>query len=244
MSAGQMQESLTKAKLASRGMVLLDSEHVSSGIGPALLLSISQKAQGVEFRKTMLVGGNESDTVLLTATVPATLADELAASLRECLLTAQWQPLQQVDPRAGVGFSVAESSDLKIANAVLGSALLLTRGGVQSVASAADPFVVVARSTAAVEISDLAAFAKRRLNESNKLSGVKIHYESDLAVDGMPAYELVAFATAESTVPVVLHQVVIFDGHHYFVIQGRVGTDEKDRYLDQFREIARSLSLK
>lgn len=60
----------------------------------------------------------------------------------------------------------------------------------------------------------------------------------------MPAYELVALATAETTVPVVVHQVVIFEGRHYFVIQGRVGIGEKDRYLDQFREIARSLSLK
>ncbi len=244
MPAEQMQESLTKSQLASRGMILMNSEHVSSAIGSALLLHISQNAQGVEFRKTMLIGGNESNTVLLTATVPATLAGEVAATLRQCLLTARWQPLRQVDPRVGVGFSVSESSDLKIANSVMGSALLLTPGGVQTIASAADPFVVVARSTAAVEISDLSAFSKRRLNESNKLSGVKVHYETEFAVDGMPAYELVALATAETTVPVVVHQVVIFDGLHYFVIQGRVGIDEKDRYLNQFREIARSLSLK
>lgn len=244
MSAEQMQVSLTKPQLASRGMVLLDSEQVDSAIGPSLLLHISQNAQGIEFRKWMLVGGNSSDTVLLTATVPATLAGELQARLRQCLLTARWEPLRQVDPRAGVAFTVSESPDLRIAKSVMGSALLLTLGGVETTSSASDPFVVVTRSTAAVAISDLAAFSKRRLGETNKLSNATIHYETDLSIDGMPAHELVALATAEQSVPVVVHQVVVFDGRHYFVVQGRVGVGEQDRYLGQFRDIARSLSVK
>jgi hypothetical protein len=59
----------------------------------------------------------------------------------------------------------------------------------------------------------------------------------------MPAHELVASAIAEDSVPIVVYQALAFDGHHYYLIQGRVGAGEKDRYLEQFRQIARSLSV-
>jgi len=242
--AEEMQASFTKPQLASKGMALLRSEQVDSSIGRATLLHVTQAAQGIEFRKWMLIGGNASESVLLTATVPATLADELEAPLRHTLLTARWEPEQRVDPRTGVGFSVAETEDLKIANSVMGSALVLTRGGVPTTGSAADPFIVVARSTAEVAISDLAAFSKRRLAETNKISNSTVEQEAELVVGGMPAHELVASATAEPSVPVVVYQMVAFDGHHYFLIQGRVGVDMRDRYLDQFREVARSLSTR
>jgi hypothetical protein len=243
-AAEEMKASFTRSQLASKGMALLRSENVESTIGPALFLHVSQAAQGVEFRKWMLIAGTSKETVLLTATAPATLADDLSEPLRRCLLTARWDPQRTVDPIAGVGFSVAETQDLKIANSVMGSALLLTKGGVQTTASPEDPFIVIARSTADVAISDLPAFSKRRLGETNKISSPVVEHEAESVIGGMPAYELVASAVAEGPVPVTVYQVVAYDGHHYFLIQGRVGVDAKDRYIEQFRQVARSLSVK
>ena len=142
-----------------------------------------------------------------------------------------------------MGFSVAETQDLEIANSVMGSALLLTKGGVQTTASPGDPFIVIARSTADVAISDLAAFSKRRLGETNKISSVVVEHEAESVMGGMPAYELVAAAVAEGSVSVAVYQAVAYDGRHYFLIQGRVGVDAKDRYIEQFRQVARSLSV-
>jgi hypothetical protein len=241
--AEEMQASFTKPQLASRGMALLRSEKVQASIGQAALLHVSQSAQGIEFRKWMLVGGSATESVLLTATVPSTLKAELEGTLRQTLLTARWEPERRVDPRVGVGFSVAETDDLKIANSVMGSALVLTRGGVQTTASPADPFIVVARSTAEVAISDLSAFSKRRLAETNRISSPAVEREAEVVVAGMPGHELIASAIAEGAVPVVVYQVLAFDGRHYFLIQGRVGEDMRDEYLDQFRAVARSLSV-
>lgn len=242
--AAQMQASLTQTQLASRGMALLQSEQVQSSIGPALFLHVSQMAQGAEFHKWMLVAGTAKETVLLTATAPKTLAAELRAPLRQCLLSALWDPSRAADPRLGVAFTVIETDDLKVAKSITGSALLLTQGGVQSTGSAADPFMVVSRSTAEVAIEDLGVFSRRRLGETNKISNADVQFEQELVVGGMPAHELIALATAENSVAVVVHQVIAFDGNHYFVTHGRVGVDQQKRYLDQFREIARSLSYK
>lgn len=241
-SATEMRASFTKRALASRGMALSRVEDVESAIGAGTLFHVSQVAHGVEFQKWLLVAGSSSETVLLTATVPTTLATELEHTLRESLLTATWEPQRAVDPRDGVGFFVSETKDLKIARSVMGSALLLTEGGSQSTESVEAPFIVIARSTAEVAISDLSTFAKRRLAETNEISNQTVTYESELIVGGMPAHELLASATAENSPLVVVYQVVAFDGHHYYLIQGRVGAGLQDRYLEQFRTVARSLS--
>lgn len=240
--AEEMKASFTPPQLASKGMALLRTESVESAIGPALFVHVSQSAQGVEFRKWMLIAGTPKETVLLTATAPAILANELLEPLRRCLLTARWDPERTVDPLAGVGFSVTETRDLKIANSLMGSALLLTRGGVQTAASPEDPFIVIARSTSDVAISDLPAFSKRRLGQANNISAPVVEHEAEAVIGGMPAYELVASAVAEGSVPVAVYQVVAFDGHHYFLVQGRVGVGDRDRFLEQFRRIAHSLT--
>jgi hypothetical protein len=242
VSSKEMLEGFSKANLAAQGMALLTSEQVDAAIGAAALLHVSQVAQGVQYRKWILIAGSRRETVLLTGTSPATLAEDLEEPIRDILLSARWHPGTVIDPREGVGFGVEETESLKIANSVMGSALLLTEGGVQSTKSPEDPFVVVARGTAETSISDLAVFSKRRLSETNKLSNPVVRNEGDLMIGGLPAHELIAYATAEGSVAVAVYQALAFDGHHYYLIQGRVGLDREAEYLEQFRAVARSLS--
>lgn len=242
--AEEMRRSLTKPRLASRGMALLRAEEVDASIGPATMLHVRQLASGVEFRKWMLVGGDARRTVMLTATVPNTLSDQLEAPLVDVLLTARWDPGRRVDPRSAVGFEVKETADLKIATSIMGAGLLLTQGGVQTTSDAADPFIIVAKSTAEAPIADLGVFSRRHLAETAKIAGPNVVHENELVIGGMPAHELVAHATAEGTVPVIVYQAVAFDGRHYFVIQGRVGARRMDPFLNQFREVARSLTVR
>lgn len=242
--AEQMKASFTKADLASKGMALLRSEDVETAMGPARLFHASQVAQGMEFRKWLLVAGSADTTVMLTATAPSTVADDLEDTFRRCLLTARWEPQRVVDPLAGLGFAVSETSDLKVASSMMGAMILLTKGGVKTTASPGDPFAIVGRSTAEVAISDLAAYSRKRLTGTIKIADIEVEQESERVIAGMPGYELVASATAEGSTPVAVYQALAYDGQQYFLIQGRVGVGEKGRYLEQFRQIARSLSIK
>jgi len=243
-SAEQTKASFTKSTLAGKGIALLRFEDVESAMGPARLFHVSQVAQGMEFRKWLLLAGSADTTVMLTATAPSTVAEELEPIFRRCLLAARWEPQRVVDPLAGLGFAVSESADLKVASSMMGAAILLTKDGVKTTASPGDPFVIVGRSTAEVAISDLAAYSKKRLTGTIQIADIKVEQESEHVIAGMPGYELVASATAEGSTPVVVYQALAYDGQQYFLIQGRVGVGEKDRYLEQFRQITRSLSVK
>lgn len=240
--------------LAAQGMVLTKSEWVDSAMGRALLVHITHvvggtpSVQGIEFRKWALVAGDDSGSVLIVAEAPVTLADELEPQLRQVLLTAQWQPGAETDPVAAAGFTVNETEDLKFYRSVLGSALVLTKGG-ELMGYTSEPMVFVTRSATGLAFTDPAAFSRQHLNETSRISAAKIEQEAELVVDGMPAYELVATAIAEPSLPpvvvLVVYQVVVVDEPPaIFLIQARVGADQRDRYLDQFREIARSLTVR
>lgn len=242
-SVEKMRASLTRDALASRGMALSRVEEIESAMGPAAIFHISQNVQGIEAKRWILLSGNSRDTVIITANVPALLADEVEPVLRESLLTATWDPERIVDPLEAAGFSVSETDDLRISGSLLGSSLMLTKGGSQSKGSPEDPFIVIVRSTAGVAIMDLSAFAKRRLAETSKLSDQHITAESEITIGGMPAYELVADALDENAVPVVVYQVVALEGRYYYIIQGWVGAGLQNQYVEQFRTIARSLAV-
>jgi hypothetical protein len=71
-----------------------------------------------------------------------------------------------------------------------------------------EPFVIVARSTAEVAISDLAAYSKKRLAETAKIAGISVEHETESVIGGMPGYELVASATAEGSTKVAVYQAL------------------------------------
>ena len=59
-----------KSQLRARGMRLLKKKLGTAGMFPAALMNISQQAYGKKFLKWILVAGNETETVLITATFP------------------------------------------------------------------------------------------------------------------------------------------------------------------------------
>jgi hypothetical protein len=64
-------------------------------------------------------------------------------------------------------------------------------------------------------------------------------------IDGLDGYEIIADAKdTTSDTPITVYQVMLFDNKSYILIQGIVGTKIRDKYLLEFKAMARSFERK
>jgi hypothetical protein len=93
------------------------------------------------------------------------------------------------------------------------------------------PLVSVGVSHAHVQIGDVAAFARERLEESATLEEIEILRESPRSLDGMPGHEIHARARETgSEREVVVTQLLATDGARYFLVQAIVDARERDDF--------------
>lgn len=232
---------MTRRGLATRGMVLLNSETKTIAGREALVLSVSQKAHGQVFRKRMVVFGDGKNSVVIVATFPEAFAGTAGPAIEQSLLSARWNPNKVLDPLEGLPFRITESGSLKIANR-MSSALLLTEGGAKGAVAPAEPFLVITSSVDDRRIADLKSFAQNRMARIRQVKDLDSIVGRALTVDGVPAFELLATAADRRTgTPLRIYQLMISDGKGYFLAQGMVGVAKGDTYIAQFREISESL---
>ena len=241
-AARQMRAAMTAEQLASRGMRLVETEPVVTPIGEGTLLLVAQQDQGVEFRRLILVTGNEGETVLLTASAPASAWPTYADTLRGLLLGARWDPLASVDPMAALGFRIGATADLEPALALAGAALLVTSRDPADAPESGGPFALVTRSATLGEGRDLAAISRRQLAASRRITDARIGRERETEMGGMPAHELIASARSNGK-ELTVYQVLGFDGDSYYLLQGFVETARDARFVPQFRALADSLEI-
>lgn len=236
----ELRAGFTAEALASRGMTLRSSEGLGIGGREGVLVAVTQSARGTEFEKWIAMFGDDSATVMVTGTYPAAAAAELSASMRSAVLSAQLRE-GQLDPFEGLGFRVTESPRLRVATRV-SNALLLNEAGNLSHPRPGDTGFVVGRSIAEVDLADLEAFSRRRLQQTATLSGITNVSGQPVTIDGIHGFELLADALNTGTsIPMRIYQVVLPEGSHYILIQGLVRADQADELVPEFRAVAQSL---
>ncbi len=234
-----VQEGFSKERLAARGIALGPSEEVEVSGQPGRLLHATQNVQGNAYRKWILVFGNDSATVSITANLPQILEKDLGPALVSAMLATRWDPTRARDLTAGLGFQVAESEHLKVSQRIANGLILEPAGGGRD---PDQPFLVVAPSVSATEITDLAVFAKSRLTQMRSIQEHELLSERPLVVDGMPAHELVAKGVdGRNGAIVIVYQAIAYDGATYFLLQGFSPQKGSDVYVPEFRTIAESL---
>lgn len=241
--AADMRNAMTPERLATRGMAMVEAQTVESAMGPATLVFATQMAQGTELVKMILVTGNDSETVLLTATAPAQVWPRVSATVRASLLAATWDPSLVVDPMASLGYSVDATADLEPSRALAGAALLITARNPEDAPEKGGPYAVLAHSTRTGEPDDLGIVARARLARTDRLGDIKVRDESSASMGGMPAYELIATGKSGGR-DKILYQVMAFDGAQYYLLQGFVDAAREQRYLPQFRALAASFAVR
>jgi hypothetical protein len=232
---------MTERALAARGSQLLRSEPVTVAGREGLLVHVLEEvAPGAELRRWILVFGRADASVVISASTPRVFADRLGETLRDTLLSAEWDPDRVIGPYEGLGFTVAEAGTLKISDR-LPSMISFTRGGHRGALAPDEPLFLAGTSVAPDAVTDLEDFARRQLRATGELRDFELLSESSLELGGLPAHELVAAATdRKSGTPLRVYQTLVVDGRRYFLLQGLVGAAGAEEFVPQFREIAHS----
>ena len=234
--AAEVRRGMTRKSLASRGMTLIESRVVKVEGGEALLLHVSQKAQGIDYGKWMLVGGSRERTIIVVGTFPSAASD-LSESIRRALLTVSWTGKASADLFESLTFRVDATPKMRLADR-MGNMLLLTESGNLDSGDPNMAILVVGASISETQIDDLEAFSKERVAKIDRLENVQNLRGAKVHVDDLTGYELTARGIdPKNQRSVGLYQLLLADGNSYYVAQGFVASGRMEEVLPTFRRV-------
>lgn len=113
----------------------------------ALLAAGSQKQQGIEYRKWVMIARNSDSTAMVTVQIPATSEGYSDDEVRSALQSVRFQPRGSLEDEIGrLPFTMAERADFRAVRTLAGSGLIMTDGPKDVVSDASQPLVIVASS--------------------------------------------------------------------------------------------------
>lgn len=236
----EIKDAMTRENLAKKDMVLLESTPIQHAGKDALFVKVSQKANGMDFLKWMLITGEDNATTMIVGTCPKQVADELSEPIQQAVLSASINTALVKDVFEGLLFRIAPSEKLKIAGR-MSNVLLLTETGETRATAVEAPIYVIGNSVSQSPIEDLPAFAQSRAAKTAQIKDVRNFKGQAITLDGMAGYELLADATdGKSDAPMRLYQVIVPDGGNYFIAQGLVGAARAEEMLSEFKRVTES----
>ncbi len=237
-------ESFTEKALAEQDITVHRAGPVEVGGHVGVLLHVSQTAEGIPFRKWVLVLGDETSSVLVVATTPRELEALHQQALVETLSTLRWIPGAPPPIDGALPFSVRVPAGLQVV-ASSPKALVLSEAEPAESGERIAPLVSIGVSLAHVRIDDLPSFSRRRASETSGVEAVSIVSERPGTLGGLRSFEIVATARdVDRQRPLHLSQVVATDGDHYYLLQGLVEADEGEAFAETFRGLVESFELR
>jgi hypothetical protein len=236
-------ESVSEAALARNGVELIESKPVQIYGRPATRVDAVQKIGAISFRKWFLVLGNDTKSVMLTATTPSENEEQYRTALVQVLESAHWdEGGAPASAPVALPFQVKEAPPLRIVRSAA-TALVLSEPA--PVKGHVTPVVTVGASKATVAVGELAGFAKTRLEETPTLTEIQIRSQGAQRLGGLPGHEIRADARdTESGRPVRVHQLLAEDGGHYYLVQGIFDAEDAGRLDPAFDAVAASFTLR
>lgn len=240
----QIASTFNTKKLKNRGMTLLRRQNFTIDGYEGQLLQVTQVAHFTTFTKWIAVFGDETETVMLVASLPQEMENTLSKPLRDSLISAKWQKNKVLDPKADLNFAIDTTPGLKFTQRVQ-NMLLYTKSGVIPAKSPEEPFFIVGPAFSKIEVTDQKQFAEKRIAQTAEIKNLSIDISNEIKINGLSGYEIVARAVdVQTNMPLVVYQVMLFEGQTYYIMQGIVGSGLKTEYLDDFHKMARSFRLK
>jgi hypothetical protein len=227
-AAGGLQNS---ERLAAQRMTVVKKEPVKLASGPADLYLVDQRYAGAEFRKVILVAGNESRTVMVTATCMAEHAATWEPAFRASLLTVK---LGAPNPKV-TSFVITPMGGLKETPAVSGS-LAFSKGGVFPLADQGDPLYLANRSIAPVPVGAVGEFTEKRIRQLPGVENFRVATSKAVEIDGLTGH-----AVTGTTAEHFIHAVILRDpaGGYYFLL-GRVAAAQGAAHQELFQAMSAS----
>jgi len=239
----ELKATFTEEGFATRGMKLISSKPAKLAGNEGMLYNLTQTAQGLAFEKWIACFGIEQSTVLVTATFTEASAEALRDSLMTTVLTVRLDQGAEIDIWEGLRFRITEVSPLKISNR-MSNMLMLSEGGKKGPLGPEEPFMVIGPSISRQKIDNLEAFAKARLAKTVEIKNIQVVASRAVTIANLSGYEIVATAKdSKSDLEMHVYQVMLIDESTYYLIQGLVGANNKEKFATIFESIANSFKL-
>jgi hypothetical protein len=206
------------------------------------LITTTQKIGSMSFRKWFVLLGNDTRSVLLTATTPARLEAQHRDALLHALESARWDEAGKAAAPPTLSFQVKEAAPLRIVRSGADSIVL---SDPQAVKGHVTPLVAVGASQAHVDVGDLATFAKTRLDETVSIHDISVETQGPRTLGSLEGYQIAATAVdAESQRPVQVQQILASDGARYYLVQGIFDAEDAKQLAPAFEAVASSFALR
>ena len=232
----------SREALEDRGVMLYRSAEVKVDSRWGTLLHATQRAAGTTFRKWMLLLGDGSASVLITATTPLDLESTHGEALVEVLRTARWEPAPAVAVREGLRFQVRGATPFEVVTTAP-NAVVLANPAHDTSAGEVPPLISVGSSIGRVHIADLPAFSRQRLQETATIDQIELRTERPTQLGGLTAHEVAADARdIETDRAVRVTHILATDGERYYLVQGIFDAARPDAYTAAFEQVIDSFS--
>jgi PsbP-like protein len=233
-------DGFTSEALKSRGMKLIKKQAIDFNGTNATLINVTQSANGINYSKQMLVFGDTKGTVLVNGIYPETSKD-IEPIIKEALLSTVYNSTQNDNPLEAAPFTIeTKDTEFKLIKYMSGSLLYSTDGKIPTV----KPTLIVGNSIAKIPSQNQKKYSEERLK---KLPGGEqnvIKEIAEITIDNLNGYEIVADGKTNDGKAQLVYQVMLFnETGDYYIIVGQAKEDF-DKYLENFRKIAKTFQRK
>lgn len=222
----------------------LSSEDVTISGRSGLLLNNTKNINGNQFQQWTLLLGDKISSISIVASYPVALAGSMENLLKTALLSTRWLRQASKQIFQGLPFTVNQSKQLHFLKRTANSLILQDKTPYDRSKSIA-PVMVISHAKSEQVITDIVAFARQQLNQSDMLEQIKITSEQEFKIAGIRSYRIIARARHKKTgLPVIFYQAIAFQQQRFLLLMGLAGETQQQQFLPQFEQVTASVSFK
>ena len=225
----------TKDALKTKGMELLSKENTKYKNSDAMLFKVSQKANGINYLKQVLLFGDDKITVMVNGIYPEQAKDS-ENEIKKSLFTIERNEQLAEKPLESVNYSInVEGTDYKYVKSFAGSLIYTEDDKIPT----SKGLIGVSYSLGHKVNSDYKEFAIQRLKKLPNSSNSTIKTIDKVTISDMEGYEIVA----EDNSNQLIYLVMLFTpDKEYYLIVGQAKED-KEKKLEIYKKVAKTFKL-
>jgi hypothetical protein len=224
-----MDQAFTLESLKSKGIEAESRADVPLKEGHGFIVVARQQVGGTSVRKWALIAGTSALTAIVTLQIPEAAAaaypDEACrASLASFVVRAKVPPTEQL---ALLPYELRDQAGFRIVRALADGSALLTDGPKDTIASADQPYMLIAiPPVQAPQPEEREGFARRLLAATPGVKDIRIVRSEPLRIGGQPGHQIIAEAKDDpSETAVTMVQWLRFGPGRFLHIFGLARTE-------------------
>jgi hypothetical protein len=230
----------TAAALKTKGMTLVSKQTIDFNGSEAMLINVTQSANGTTYIKQILIFGDTKVTVLVNGIYPKA-AKNIELKIKTALLSTVYDASQNENSLEAATFTIEiKDTDFKLIKYMSGSLLYSTDGKIPT----EKPTLIVGNSISKISPQNQKKYAEERIRKLPRGEHNVIKEIKEITIDNLKGYEIVADGKTKGDKLELLYQAILFnDQGDYYIIVGQA-KEEFKKNLDSFKKITKTFKRK